>query len=83
MSEDLQAQGRLERLLEGDFEYGTHGLLNEQGHYVYVLRSDEEGLLDRYIGQQVTVSGTKVPHHEVGAVEGTPDILDVSQVSEA
>jgi hypothetical protein len=50
--------------------YGTHTITDVSLGARYALRSEDEGLLDSYVGQRVTVHGTLVPGYENGQVEG-------------
>jgi hypothetical protein len=62
------------------YMYGTYAITDEASGTRYALRSEEEGLLDGYTDQRVTVNGTLVPEYENGAIEGGPPLLDVAQV---
>jgi hypothetical protein len=64
------------------YMYGTHAITDEASGTRYALRSEEEGLLDRYVGRRVTVSGTPVPGYE-GGLEGGPPLLSVTSVEPA
>lgn len=61
------------------YGYGTHALVGEESGTIYALRSELVNL-DRHVGAQVTVSGTKVPEYEGGAVEDGPSLIEVSGV---
>lgn len=61
------------------YQYGTHVLLGESGNLLFALRS-ETVTLDDYVGQRVTVHGARVSGYQNGAVEGGPDLLDVTRV---
>ena len=73
------ATGVLEKPEITSYMYGTHAITDEASGTRYALRSKEEGLLDRYTGQRVTVSGTPVPGYESG-LEGGPPFIEVNQV---
>lgn len=74
------ATGVLERPEVTAYMYGTHALTDETSGTIYALRSEEEGLLDGYVGQRVTVHGTLVAGYENGQVEGGPPLLNVTQI---
>ena len=64
------------------YMYGTHAITDEASGARYALRSEEEGLLDRYTGRRATVHGTVVPGYESG-LEGGPPLLEVNRVEPA
>ena len=77
------ATGVLERPEVTTYMYGTHAITDEVSGTMYALRSEDEGLLDGYVGQRVTVHGTLVAGYENGQVEGGPPLLNVTRVESA
>lgn len=77
------ATGVLERPEVTTYMYGTHAITDETSGTIYALRSEEEGLLDGYVSQRVTVHGTLVPGYENGQVEGGPPLLNVTRIESA
>jgi hypothetical protein len=77
------AMGVLERPEVTTYMYGTHAITDETSGTMYALRSEDEGLLDGYVGQRVTVHGTLVAGYENGQVEGGPPLLNVTRVESA
>jgi hypothetical protein len=77
------ATGVLERPEVTTYMYGTHAITDETSGTMYALRSEDEGLLDGYVGQRVTVHGTLVAGYENGQVEGGPPLLNVTRVESA
>ena len=75
----VMVTGVLEKPEITSYMYGTHAITDEASGTRYALGSKEEGLLDRYTGQRVTVSGTPVPGYESG-LEGGPPFIEVNQV---
>jgi hypothetical protein len=75
--------GVLERPGITTYMYGTHTITDETLGTMYALRSEDEELLDGYVGQRVTVHGTLVAGYESGQVEGGPPLLDVTRVEPA
>jgi hypothetical protein len=65
------------------YMYGTHAITDEASGTSYALRSEDQGLLDGYVGQRVTVYGTVVPGYENGQIEGGPPLLNVIRVEPA
>lgn len=65
------------------YMYGTHAITDEASGTSYALRSEDEGLLDDYVGQRVSVHGMVVPGYENGQIEGGPPLLDVIWVGPA
>ena len=63
--------------------YGTHTITDVSLGIRYALRSENEELLDSYVGQRVTVHGTLVPGYENGQIEGGPPLLEVTRVEPA
>ena len=83
-SEELvPATGVLEKPEITTYMYGTHAMTDEGSGTFYALTSEDEGLLDSYVGQRVTVYGTLVPGYENGQVEGGPPLLSVTWVEPA
>ena len=77
------ATGVLERPEVTTYMYGTHAITDETSGTMYALRSEDEGLLDGYVGQRVSVHGTLVAGYENGQVEGGPPLLNVTRVESA
>jgi hypothetical protein len=77
------ATGVLERPEVTTYMYGTHAITDEKSGTIYALRSEDEGLLDGYVGQRVTVHGTLEAGYENGQVEGGPPLLNVTRVESA
>ncbi len=77
------AMGVLARPEITTYMYGTHAITDEASGTRYALRSEDEGLLDSYVGQRVTVYGALVPGYENGQVEGGPPLLSVTWVEPA
>jgi hypothetical protein len=77
------AMGVLERPEVTTYMYGTHAIIDETSGTMYALRSEDEGLLDGYVGQRVTVHGTLVAGYENGQVEGGPPLMNVTRVESA
>jgi hypothetical protein len=75
----VEITGVIEKPEITSYMYGTHAITDEASGTRYALRSGEEGLLDRYTGQRVTVFGTPVPGYE-GDLEGGPPLLEVTRV---
>lgn len=73
---DFEVTGKLIKPEATGYGYGTHALVEEGAGTIYALRSETVDL-DRYVGDHVTVSGTKVPEYEGGAVEGGPSLVEV------
>ena len=76
-----QLTGVIERPEMTTYQYGTHALTDESGHF-YALES-EVADLDVYVGQRVTVYGSFVPGYEDGQVEGGPPLFEVTRVESA
>jgi hypothetical protein len=74
------ATGVLERQEFTSYIYGTHTITDVSLGARYALRSEDEGLLDSYVGRRVTVHGTLVPGYENGQIEGGPPLLEVTRV---
>jgi hypothetical protein len=77
------ATGVLEREGTTSYMYGTHTITDVSLGTRYALRSEDEELLDSYVGQRVTVHGTLVPGYENGQIEGGPPLLKVTRVEPA
>jgi hypothetical protein len=77
------ATGMIERPEVTTYMYGTHAITDETSGTIYALRSEDEGLLDDYVGQRVTVHGTLVAGYENGQVEGGPPLLNVTRIEPA
>lgn len=80
-NETVVAEGVIEKQGITTYQYGTHVLLDGGGNLLFALQSDTVSL-DDYAGERVTVSGTRVPGYQDGAVEGGPDLLDVTGVDD-
>lgn len=80
--EPVVATGILENAGITTYMYGTHAITDEASGTRYALSSNNVDL-QAYEGQRVTVYGTPVPGYQNGAVEGGPDLLDVTRVDEA
>jgi hypothetical protein len=65
------------------YMYGSHAITDEASGTHYALRSEDEGLLDGYVGQRVTIYGTVVPGYENGQIEGGPPLLSVTRIEPA
>ena len=77
------ATGVLEKPEITSYMYGTHAITDEVSGTRYALRSEDEGMLDGYVGQRVTIYGTLVPGYENGQIEGGPPLLSVTRVEPA
>jgi hypothetical protein len=77
------ATGVLKRQGITFYMYGTHTIADVSLGVMYALRSEDEELLDAYVGQRVTVHGTLVPGYENGRIEGGPPYLKVTRVEPA
>jgi hypothetical protein len=82
-SPTLAVTGVLEKPEITTHMYGSHAITDETSGDRYALRSEDENLLDDYVGQRVTVSGTPVAGYEGGAIEGGPPLIEVDQVEPA
>jgi hypothetical protein len=80
--EPVVATGILENAGITTYMYGTHAITDEASGTRYALSSENVDL-QAYEGQRVTVYGTPVPGYQNGAVEGGPDLLDVTRVDGA
>lgn len=78
--ETVSATGTLKKLGPTTYGYGTHGITDEETGVFYALRTENEDLLDSYVGQRVTIYGTRVPGYQDGEIEGGPDLLKVSKI---
>lgn len=76
---DFEVTGKLIKPEATGYGYGTHALVQEGAGTIYALRSETVDL-DRYVGDHVNVSGTKVPEYEGGAVEDGPSLVEVTGV---
>ena len=79
MSEDIQVRGVIQGLEATSFQYGTHGLYSKDGELLYALHSDTVRL-DDHTGESVHLHGTPDPDYAGGAVEGGPELLNVTGV---
>jgi hypothetical protein len=77
------ATGVLEKPEITSYMYGTHAITDEVSGTRYALRSEDEGMLDGYVGQRVTIYGTLVPGYENGQIEGGPPLLSVTRIEPA
>jgi hypothetical protein len=80
--EPVVATGILENAGITTYMYGTHAITDEASGTRYALSSENVDL-QAYEGQRVTVYGTPVPGYQNGAVEGGPELLDVTRVDGA
>jgi hypothetical protein len=78
-SQTIAVTGVIEKPEITSYMYGSHAITDEGSGKRYALRSEEESLLDDYVGQRVTVFGTSVPGYEGGAIEGGPPLVEVDQ----
>jgi hypothetical protein len=74
------ATGVLEREGITSYMYGTHTITDVSLGIRYALRSENEELLDSYVGQRVTVHGMLVPGYEDGQLAGGPPLLEITRV---
>jgi hypothetical protein len=77
------ATGVLERQGITFYMHGTHTITDVSLGIRYALRSEDEELLDSYVGQRVTVHGTLVPGYENGQMEGGSPLLKITRVEPA
>jgi hypothetical protein len=77
----IEVEGVIQKQGITTYMYGTHVLLDDGGTLLFVLVSEDVSLND-YVGERVTIQGTRVPGYQNGAIEGGPDLLNVSQVVE-
>ena len=82
LEELIPATGVLERPEITTYMYGTHAVANEASGDRYALQSEDVDL-DGYVGQRVTIYGTRVPGYENGQVEGGPPLLNVTRIEPA
>ena len=75
----VEVTGVIEKPQVTSYMYGTHAITDEASGTRYALRSEEEGLLDRYTGQRATIYGNVVPGYESG-LEGGPPLIEVNRV---
>jgi hypothetical protein len=73
------AEGTIQKQGITSYQYGTHVLLDGGDDLLFALQS-ETIALDEYAGERVQVRGTRVPGYQDGAVEGGPDLLNVTGV---
>ncbi len=77
-SGDFTAEGRIEILTAPPFNYGTHGLYDDDKELLYALKSD--GLnLDDYAGMWVTVEGDLIDGYPRN---GGPEYINVYSVEQ-
>lgn len=76
--ETVVARGVIEKQGITAYQYGTHVLLDD-GAVLFALQSDAVAL-DAHAGERVTIRGTRVPGYQGGAIEGGPDLLNVTGV---
>lgn len=80
--EAVTATGVLEKPDMTTYMYGTHAIADAETGEWYALGSESVDL-DAYVGEEVTVTGTRVPGYGNGQVEGGPALLEVSGVEPA
>jgi hypothetical protein len=74
---ERRAEGVIQPQGLSTYMYGTHVLVDAQGHTLYALRGADAALLDRHVGERVRVLGTLVPGYPV---DGGPVLLHVTRV---
>ncbi|HEX2729315.1 MAG TPA: hypothetical protein VHM16_06135 [Rubrobacteraceae bacterium] len=79
--ETVAAEGTVQKAGITTYQYGTHVLMGESGDLLFALRSDTVAL-DDYVGERVTLQGIRVPGYQNGAVEGGPDLLEVTRIGD-
>ncbi len=76
----VEVTGTLERLDPGLYGYGEYLIADEQSSQRYALDDGDQGLLEPYVGQRVTVTGSEPA---AGAPPTDPRLLNVLQVEPA
>lgn len=76
----VEATGTLERLDPGTYGYGEYLIADEQSGQRYALDDGGQGLLEPYVGQRVTVTGSEPA---ASAPPTDPRLLNVLQVEPA
>ena len=76
----VEVTGTLERLDPGLYGYGEYLIVDEQSGQSYALDDGGQGLLEPYVGQQVTVTGSEPA---ATAPPTDPRLLNVLQVEPA
>lgn len=79
--EAVVAEGTVQKQGITTYQYGTHVLIDESGDLLFALQSDTVAL-DDYAGKRVTLHGVRVPGYQNGAVEGGPDLLEVTRIDD-
>jgi hypothetical protein len=75
----VAARGTLQPQRITTYQYGDFVLTDEATGQLYALRASGVDL-SALVGQRLTVNCTLVPGYENGQVEGSPPLLDVTQV---
>lgn len=76
----IEATGTLERLDPATYGYGEYLISDEESGQRYALDDGGQGLLEPYVGQRVTVTGSEPA---AGAAPTDPRLLNVLQVEPA
>lgn len=79
--EAVVAEGTVQKQGMTAYQYGTHVLTGENGNLLFALQSDTV-TLDDYVGKRVTLHGIRVSGYQNGAVEGDPDLLEVTRIDD-
>ena len=79
--ETVVAEGKIQPAGMTTYQYGTHILTDGSGDLLFALQSDTVAL-DDYVGKRVTLYGIRVPGYQNGAVEGGPDLLEVTRIGD-
>lgn len=77
--ETVVAVGTIQKAGITTYQYGTHALLDQGGDLLFALQSDTVAL-DDYVGERVTLQGVRIPGYQNGAIEGGPDLLEVTRI---
>lgn len=73
------AEGTIQKAGITTYQYGTHILIDQSGDLLFALQSDTVAL-DDYVDERVTLQGVRVPSYQNGAIEGGPDLLEVTRI---
>lgn len=76
----VEVTGDLQRLDPDTYGYGEYQITDEETGELYALDDGDEGLLEPYVGQRVTVTGTEPA---AGEPPQDPRLLNVIQVEPA
>lgn len=79
--ETVVAEGKIQPAGMTTYQYGTHILTDGSGDLLFALQSDTVAL-DDYVDKRVTLHGVRVPGYQNGAVEGGPDLLEVTRIGD-